>query len=186
MGRYGSGKKVLDLFSYTGGFGIHLLLGGTVKSVFVEENPYVIETLEKNLQLNKLSEKVAVYEEKVEKFLDENSKKFDIVVIDPPASVQNKLKLRDSVRKYRNILSNAIEHIGRGLIFISSCSYFVKPVTLKKEVIEWGTLNKKRNIVYLGMVRGIAPDHFFRPVDKELNYLKAYLIKRYYRYIENN
>lgn len=177
LGKYGEGKKILDLFSYTGGFGVHLLIRGASKGIFVEERPYSAELLKENIRLNKLEDKADVYEGRVEKFLSENNEKFDIIIVDPPALVQSRDKIESGVKKYRDILSDIFNHITKGLIFISSCSYFIKPGMLRKEIIEWTAQNKNINIVYLGEVKGPSPDHFSRPIDKELRYLKAYLIK---------
>ena len=177
IGRYGGEGKILDLFSYTGGFGIHLLIRKALKGVFVEESPYSIKILEENIRLNNIESRANIYRGRVEKFLSENSEKFDIIIVDPPAFAQNKMKIGEGLRKYREILDSVFDHINKGLVFISSCSYFIDKEKLKKNVIEWTASNKRKNIVYLGEVRGASPDHFTRPIDKELRYLKAFLIK---------
>ncbi len=173
---YSKDRKVLDLYSYTGGFGIQSLLHGAKKAVFVEERPRAIELLYENLKINGLTDKAEIFEGRIEKYLEEGRDRFDIVISDPPALVQDKSNINKGVAKYRNILIEILNHVRNGILFISSCSYFVTPDILKREVIEEAIAKVGRRHFYLGSVRGASPDHMYRDIDKELRYLKAYHI----------
>jgi len=175
-GLYTSNKKVLDLYSYTGGFGIQALVNNAKKTVFVEETPRSIELLYENLKINDVLEKSEVYEGRVEKFLDESGGKFDVIISDPPALVQNRASLDKGVNKYRKVLKDIVKHISQGILFVSSCSYFITPEILKREIIDKILEENRRRYLYLGMVRGAAPDHMHRSIDKELRYLKGYFL----------
>ncbi len=176
MGLYSGNRRVLDLYSYTGGFGIQALVNNAKKTVFVEETPRSIELLYENLKINNVLGKAEVYEGRVEKFLEESGEEFDVIVSDPPALVQNRANMEKGVNKYKNVLENIAKHIRQGILFISSCSYFITPEILKKEVIDKVLEENRRRYMYLGMVRGAAPDHMHRSIDKELRYLKGYFV----------
>ena len=175
-GLYSGNRRILDLYSYTGGFGVQALVNNAKKTVFVEETPRSIELLYENLKINNVLERAEVYEGRVEKFLEESKEKFDVIISDPPALVQNRDNLERGVNKYRGILGDIVKHVSRGILFVSSCSYFITQEILKKEVIDKVLDESRRRYSYLGMVRGAAPDHMHRSIDKELRYLKGYFI----------
>ena len=173
IGLYSSDKEVLDLFSYSGGFGIHSLLSGAKKVVFVEEDKYAVELLYENLKLNNIPEEnVRIYNGRVEKFFEENKEKYDVIISDPPAFIQSRSNIRKGTEKYIEILKNVLSISKKGtILFFSSCSYFLKRNKFL-DMIE--NTFRKLNLtpLYMGGIRGASPDHPHR-LDNELDYLKA-------------
>jgi len=173
---YSRDAVILDLFSYTGGFGIHSLLEGGKKAIFVEEDERAVELLQENIKLNNLEDKAEVYHMRVEKFFQENNLKYDLVISDPPAFIQSKDKILSGLSKYREILRNILRVLSiDSIIFYSSCSYFLKPKDFTMIIDDELGRHKCRH-VYLGRLRGASPDHVNSGED-ELNYLKAAFLR---------
>jgi len=169
---YSSRREVLDLFSYTGGFGIHSLTYKARKAVFIEEDKYAVELLKENLVLNKIFEKAEVHNISVEKFFDESDKKYDIIISDPPALIQSRKKFKEGVDKYKWLLKNILYRTNtNSIVFYSSCSYFLKPNKFLSILEEYYKRGFKFRL--LGRLRGASIDHVYRYYDDEINYLKA-------------
>ncbi len=169
-------KKVIDLYSYTGGFGIQYLLNGAREAVFVEEDDEAIETLYRNLNINNVINNASVVHGKVEQFIEEENEA-DIVIIDPPALAPMKKSLKPAIKKYRAILTEILTNFRHRTLFISSCSYHIDRNTLLRDIIDYTMKRCDKKYWILGGVRGSSPDHMVRKPDKELDYLKAYLIR---------
>jgi len=166
--------RILDLYSYTGGFGIHMLKAGAGKAVFIEEDRDAVEILERNLKLNGVYGRAEVLNDRVEKTIQELEDRYDFIVIDPPALAPKRDHVKGGIGKYRWILGEASRLAKGSLIFVSSCSYFITRDILRRDIIEHVYRDRRR--YYLGGVRGASPDHMVDPSSIELDYLKAYLI----------
>ncbi|BAA79052.2 conserved hypothetical protein [Aeropyrum pernix K1] len=176
----GPGDSVLDVFSYTGGFGIHALLSGASKAVFIEEDAHAVKLLRKNLRLNGIQEnKALILNTSIWKAIQagEPRESFDIVTVDPPAFIQKpgqEAKKR-GFRAYKSSYLFALERAaGNSIVYLSSCSYFLSReefITLVTEVAS--ALEKEYRI--LGDVRGASPDHVYRG-EEYLSYLKGAFI----------
>jgi len=166
---YSRGRVGLDLYSYTGGFGIHMLKGGASRVYFIEEDKRAIEILIDNLRLNKIYEKADIYNTSVEKFFDEDNRKYDIIISDPPALIQDRRQFKEGIDKYRWLLKNILYRTNvNGIVFYSSCSYFLKPSKFLSILEEYHHMFR-----LLGRLRGASIDHPYRYHDDEINYLKA-------------
>ena len=173
------GEKVLDLFSYTGGFGIHAANSGAKHVVFVEEDPNAIAILRRNVKLNKLSS-YEIYEGNVWSFLNkaiDKGEKYDIVIVDPPAFIQSREGFRRGYEAYRRLFQQAASLVAEeGILFLSSCSFFLQRERFLKLIHETMLKRYDYAIVDVGRVSG---DHVLRHIDKHLDYLKtAYVYVR--------
>ena len=173
------GEKVLDLFSYTGGFGIHAANSGAKHVVFVEEDPNAIAILKRNIKLNKLGS-YEIYEGNVWSFLNKaisKGEKYDVVIVDPPAFIQSKDGFRRGYEAYKKLFQQATSLVGEGgILFLSSCSFFLKREDFLKIIHETMLDRYDYVIVDVGRTSG---DHVLRYVDKHLDYLKtAYVYVR--------
>ena len=123
-----SGGKGLDLFCYSGAWGLHLARrGGHV--TFVDSSDTAIRQTKRNVELNALSDRCAFIKADVFNFLKRESDSgnlYDFVVLDPPAFVKSKSKLKEGLRGYREINAMAMSIIkDGGLLATSSCSHHV-------------------------------------------------------------
>ncbi len=169
----GPGDKVLDLFSYTGGFSIHAALSGA-RVTAVDESEYAIEALKVNSSLNSVI--VRSFQSRVKEFLEGDRSTYDIIIVDPPALAQSKEAVNRAIRTYTAVNAAAMEKvIYGGLMFTSSCSQFISKGTFLK-ILERASSLANRDIKVLGE-RGASPDH---PVDLNhpwTSYLKGFLLQ---------
>jgi len=168
------GDVVIDIFAYTGGFGLHAAHEGAKKVVFVEEDPEAVRLIRENARLNGV-ENFEVVAGSVWEVLNNIKEKFDIVVVDPPAFIQSGDEV--SIKKGRNAYMRAYSLAlrladGGSIAFLSSCSYFLFRDEFIDIVSSVATRLGFRCYRLLGGLRGASPDHVLRG-EEYLEYLKA-------------
>ncbi len=169
------GDRVLDLYSYSGGFGIHAALMGA-EVTFVEESPIAMELCRENAKLNAVEGHCRFIQAKVRDFLARDESRYDVIVIDPPALAQTQEQLGDAVKTYFAVNRSALSHLkSPGLLFTSSCSFFVSQPQFRKVVLDaFKRIGLKP--YFMGRVRGPSPCHPIDPRSPATAYLKAYYI----------
>lgn len=174
------GAKVLDLFSYTGGFGIHAALGGAEHVIMVDESEYACEEARGNAVMNGVLEKVSIVQSSVRDWTEaakKREKRFDIVIADPPALIPSRDMINTGTKTYFAVNTAAIELVERdGLLFTFSCSHFMSVTRFRKLIME-AAQKAGRRIQFLGGVRGQARDHPIDPIHPWTAYLKGYLVR---------
>ncbi len=170
----GKGDRVLDIFSYTGGFGIHAVLKGAREVTFIEEDPNAIEILKQNIEINGV-EKYKILRGSVWEVLPSVKDKFDVIVVDPPAFIQSsdESSIRRGKGAYRRAYSLALDLAEEDSIgFLSSCSYFLKRDEFLSLITSVMISRGFKCYRVLGGLRGASPDHVLRG-EEYLEYLKA-------------
>lgn len=127
--KYVEGKSVLNCFSYTGGFSVYALAAGAKRVVSVDASKSALELAEKNVQLNKLDEKKCefVLADVKEYLVDQQAGEFDVIILDPPAFVKDRHKVREGLQGYRKINEMALRILPPGGILVTcSCSSHVR------------------------------------------------------------
>ena len=164
---------VLDLFSYTGGFGLHALATGAKKAVFVEQDKKAIEILMKNIELNKIPKnQIEVVNDNVWKALRylKRREKYEIVIVDPPAFIPYKEAKQKGKEAYVHLYRHSLNLLKRpGIIFYSSCSAFLTEEEFK-EIVQF--VLSQTNYHMLTLQR-TPEDHPSRPSAPYLDYLKS-------------
>jgi len=130
--KYTEDKTVLNCFSYTGGFSVYALGGGAKKAVSVDVSEPALQLAEENMKLNKFSAKKTEFiAADVMDYLtgllskDENlqQENFDVIVVDPPAFIKDRHKIREGLQGYRKVNEMAMRLLPPGGILVScSCS----------------------------------------------------------------
>ena len=171
------GSTVLDLFSYTGGFGIHALLAGARQAVFVEVDEKAVKLLRENLRLNRVEERAHVVNENAWTYLRKPGTPFNAVFVDPPAFIQAEKDYEKGFNAYRRLYRRAVQLLKPpALVFLSSCSTFLRVSDFRQLVSE---ALEGRDYRLVGDVRGAPPDHPGRLLDPHLTYLKAVYVEVY-------
>jgi 23S rRNA (cytosine1962-C5)-methyltransferase len=174
------GAKVLDLFSYTGGFGIQAALGGAEHVIMVDESEYACEEAKSNAVMNGVLEKVSIVQSSVRDWTEtakKREKRFDIVIVDPPALIPSRDMINTGMKTYFAVNAAAIQLVERdGLLFTFSCSHFMSITRFRKLIME-AAQKAGRRIQFLGGVRGQARDHPIDPIHPWTAYLKGYLVR---------
>ncbi len=122
------GRKVLNMFCYTGGFSVYALAGGAREVVSVDSSAKAISLTDANVELNFPDGAPAKsYAEDAFKFLDNMEKgAYDLILLDPPAFAKHRSALHNALQGYRRLNARAFEKIAPGgILFTFSCSQAV-------------------------------------------------------------
>lgn len=127
LGRYASGKKVLNTFCYTGGFSIYALRAGARLVESVDVSKAAMELTDRNVSLGGFEPGLhQSHSQDVMAFLKTAPADYDIVVVDPPAFAKNIKKRHNAVQGYKRLNALALQKVKPGgLLFTFSCSQVV-------------------------------------------------------------
>lgn len=168
------GKTVLDAFCNSGGFGLHAAKAGAASVSFIDSSSVEIESAKENLKINGFNTPAEFIKEDVFDFFEKNierSKKFDIVMIDPPAFAKSRKNLQSAKKGYERLNKLAIQNIkSNGFLVTSSCSHHIKDDEFIKIVnIAAVKSHSKLQLIYFN---NASLDHPRLPAMEETNYLK--------------
>ena len=126
--RYSSGRNVLNLFCYTGGFSIYALAGGALHCDSVDSSRKAVDMLEENVVLNGFDGSVhtSCCADAIDFLHGVPEDKYDLIVVDPPAFAKRRSALSNALRAYQRLNAAAISKVAPGgLVFSFSCSQAV-------------------------------------------------------------
>lgn len=174
--------KVLNLFSYTGGFSIAAACGGAVSVTSVDISTPAIKQCSENFKLNKFShledhEEMAVDAFEFIKTATIQKRKWDLVIVDPPSFAPNKDALENAKNSYLKLFTDAIKltHGKNGLMAFSSCSSHLTADDFLSIVQNAISANSREGrVLYSG---GQPFDHPYGLYMQELKYLKFILLE---------
>ena len=174
--RYCRGKTVLDCFSNTGGFSMNAAtVAKEVTSVDISER--AVGELKANAALNGFTNVTAVCAdvfEELRKYRKEG-RRFDVVILDPPAFCKSAAEVKDAYRGYKdiNVLGMKLVLDG-GYLVTSSCSHYMTMPLFEKMLAE--AASESGRAVRILEVKVQAPDHPVSLTDGETGYLKFYVL----------
>lgn len=123
---FASGARVLDLFSYTCGFGLHARLWGAESVTCVDTSESALEIGYQNMELNGLNGIEFVRQDCFD-FLKRTTNSYDIIILDPPSFIKSRKKLREGERGYIDLNKRALRKISdNGYVLTFSCSHHMK------------------------------------------------------------
>ena len=173
-------KKVLDCFSYTGGFTLNSLQQGAASVTSVDSSQLAIDTLKENILLNKFDTgKLTAITSDVNKQLRkfrEDGETFDIVVLDPPKYAPSRSALDKASRAYKDLNRLGMLLLNKGgLLATFSCSGAMDMETFK-QVLAWAALDAGKQVQFI--YQFCQPeDHPVRSSFPEGEYLKGLLCR---------
>ncbi len=177
--RYVQGARVLDCFTYSGGFAIHAAAFGAREVVGVDVSEWALKCAQENARLNGVEDRVRFIAADVFDALREfvkSGERFDVVVLDPPAFVKEKEALERALRGYRDINLFAMKLLPPGGILVtSSCSHHLDE-DLFLSVLDDAARNTRRRLQILER-RGQAQDHPVLVGYPESRYLKCFILR---------
>ncbi|QLF93831.1 class I SAM-dependent rRNA methyltransferase [Pseudomonas sp. ABC1] len=172
---YVQGKRVLDLFSYIGGWGVQAAVFGASEVMCVDASALALDGVERNAALNGVAEKVTCVEGDVFAALRElkaNQERFDVVIADPPAFIKRKKDLKNGEAAYRRLNEHAMRMLGKdGILVSASCSMHLPEDDLQNILLS-SARHLDRNIQLLER-GGQGPDHPVHPAIAETRYIKS-------------
>ena len=124
---YAKGRKVLNMFCYTGGFSFYAMRGGAKMVHSVDSSSKAISLTRENVELNFPGDtRHEAFAEDAFKYLNEMDNSYDLIILDPPAFAKHKSALKNALIGYRKINAKAFEKIQKGgILFTFSCSQAV-------------------------------------------------------------
>ncbi|MBL9044172.1 MAG: class I SAM-dependent rRNA methyltransferase [Myxococcales bacterium] len=175
LGRYCAGAKVLDVYSYAGGFALQALRQGAVEATCVDISPRALKLCQENAQLNSLGPLQTV-ESDAFRFLEGATPlSYDVVVIDPPKFARAQKDLPAALKGYQRLNALAMGAVRRGgLLATSSCSQLVDEQAFLRMLSSAATdAGRRVTVLYRGS-QGL--DHPVPPSFEEGRYLKFVLL----------
>ena len=177
--KFTAGKKVLDGFCNSGGFGLHAAKAGASSVTFVDSSSSEIENAKRNFNLNELTSESEFVVSDVFDFLETciNEKRyFDVVMIDPPAFAKNRKSIPIAKKGYERLNKLAFRIItDNGFLVTSSCSHHITESDfiqiINQAAVKTG---KKIQQIYL---HGASIDHPKLPAMPETGYLKFLVLR---------
>jgi len=173
------GKRVLDLYSYTGAWGIRALLNGAREAVMVDSSAKAVGWGTEDAALNGVSKSAVFVQGDAGEFLAEmagRGERFDLVVVDPPSLIRSRATAAQGIGAYRAIIRGAMRVTAEGGILAScSCSHLLtrdKHLDLAGEA----AVREGRRIRLLA-AGGHPADHPILPGHPETEYLKCWILR---------
>lgn len=124
---YSKGKRMLNMFCYTGGFSVYAMRGEAELVHSVDSSAKAIELTKKNVELNFPGDmRHEAFCEDAFKYLDANDAKYDLIVLDPPAFAKHRGALHNALKGYTRLNVKGLQRIKKGgILFTFSCSQVV-------------------------------------------------------------
>lgn len=169
------GARVLDVFSYVGGWGVQAATAGAVEVLCVDSSASALEFVAENATLNAVEKRVMTRKGdafEVMKSLLDAGERFDIVVLDPPAFIKRRKDLEAGHAAYRRANEMALRLLGdEGLLVSGSCSMHLARTDLI-DILRAASRHLGLDLQLLAQ-GGQGADHPVLPAIPETEYLKA-------------
>ncbi len=125
--RFAKGKRVLNMFCYTGGFSFYAMRGGAELVHSVDSSAKAIELTNRNVQLNFPGDhRHQAFCEDAFKYLEQAGDQYDLIILDPPAFAKHRGALHNALKGYTRLNMKAFQKIqSGGILFTFSCSQVV-------------------------------------------------------------
>jgi 23S rRNA (cytosine1962-C5)-methyltransferase len=174
------GRRVLDLYCYTGLFSLHCAAAGASEVVAIDRSGPALERARRNLTRNAPGKSVTFVEEETESALTRlvgEGSRFDMIVLDPPSLVKSRKVLREGASKYVSLNAGAMRLVPPGgILATSTCSHHVDaPAFLDILRIAAKRAGAAFRVVEM---RGQSRDHPVLLAAGETSYLTLALLER--------
>ncbi len=176
LGEFSKNKKVLNTFSYSGGFSLYALEGGATLVHSVDSSKDAIEMCERNVKLNyPATTNHESFVADVFDYLKNTEVDYDVMVLDPPAFAKNSRAVANAARGYKNLNLIAFKKIKPGgMIFTFSCSQHIDRDLFRKIVFS-AAADAKRNVRVIRQLTQ-PDDHPINIFHPEGEYLKGLML----------
>lgn len=174
---FAKGRKVLNMFCYTGGFSFYAMRGGAELVHSVDSSAKAIALTDANVELNFPGDtRHKSYAEDAFKFLDSMEKdSYDLIVLDPPAFAKHRSALKNALRGYQRLNAKVFEKISSGgILFTFSCSQAVNKDQFRLAVFS-AAAQSRRKVRILHQLTQPA-DHPINIYHPEGEYLKGLIL----------
>jgi 23S rRNA (cytosine1962-C5)-methyltransferase len=179
---YVSGKEVLNVFAYTGAFGVYAAAAGAKQTTSIDSSVAVLEIAERNMEMNnetmnnEQNEYIAGDAFEVLRYFREEGRRFDMVILDPPKFAHSQSGIERACRGYKDLNWLALGLIRPGgMLATFSCSGLVSAELFQK-VVFGAAVDAQRDVQILQQLAQGA-DHPILLTFPESAYLKGFLCR---------
>ena len=174
--KFAKGKRVLNMFCYTGGFSFYAMRGGAELVHSVDSSAKAIELTRRNVELNFPGDpRHEAFCEDAFKYLDTHGKGYNLIILDPPAFAKHRGALHNALKGYTRLNEKAFEKIEKGgILFTFSCSQVVTKDHFRNAVFT-AAAQAKRKVRILHQLHQPA-DHPINIYHPEGEYLKGLVL----------
>ena len=156
--RVAAGRRVLDVFAYSGGFAVAAARGGAASVRLVDSSADALRLAERHLAENAPGVPASLHEADGFRFLREERGSYDLVLLDPPPLARRKADVPRAARAHKDALLQALRRAAPdALVFCFSCSHHVD-ATLLRQIAFGASLDAGRPLQVLGEL-GAPSDH---------------------------
>ena len=177
VGRLAAGRKVLNLFCYTGGFSIYALAGGAVHVDSVDSSQRAMDMVDRNVALNGFTpeQHTSYCADAIDFVKNVPDGAYDLIIVDPPAFAKHRGALKNALRAYQRLNAAAIAKVAPGgFVFTFSCSQVVDKEAFALAVFS-AAAETGRSVRILDRLNQPA-DHSVNIYHPEGEYLKGLLL----------
>lgn len=179
MAAYVRGRRVLDVFSYVGGWGVQAAAAGAQQVTCVDASAPALEFAARSAELNGVGDRVLT--RRADAFdalmrLGADGERFGVVVLDPPAFIKRKKDAKAGEEAYRRANQLAMELLEPdGILVSASCSYHMPREGLQDAMLRASRrLGRELQVLEEGHQ---GPDHPVHPAIPETAYLKSFIAR---------
>lgn len=173
------GRSVLDVFSYIGAWGLRAAAFGASDVVCVDASATAVRQIVANAERNGMGERVSAQCADAFDYLKAaraERRRFDVVILDPPAFVKRKKDFKEGALAYRRLTEAALQVLARdGVLVLCSCSHHMPRAALL-EAIQAAARHIDRFVQVLEPLAQ-GPDHPIHPAIPETEYLKGFICR---------
>jgi len=170
------GRRVLDLFSYSGGFSVAAALGGASSVTLVESSAPALALAKENLAVNAPGLPARFVNQDVHEFLREDQEPYGLIIVDPPPLARNRRDVPRASRAYKDALLYAFARSAPGAYLLAfACSHNID-ADLFRKIVFGAALDAARTVQVL-RVLGPPVDHPVSIDHPEGNYLTGLLMQ---------
>lgn len=176
IGNLSAGKRLLNCFSYSGGFSVYAAKQGA-QTTSLDISKEAIALAKENFTLNKLpADDHQFISANAFDWLREIPEQYDVIVLDPPAFVKAKQQVNKGARGYKDINRLAISQVASGgLVLTCSCSSYISWDLFRK--IIFSAAQEAERTVQIIARPGQPFDHPINIYHPEGEYLKTFLLR---------
>jgi 23S rRNA (cytosine1962-C5)-methyltransferase len=178
VARLAAGRRMLDAFCYTGGFGLHAAQAGAREVIGVDVSEPALALARENAKLNSL-EAISFIRAGIFEHLEELAvlgERFGMVVLDPPKFARARHAVEEALKGYRRLQALALRLLEPDGILVMCCCSGLITVEMLEDVLAELAAAAGRNVQILER-RGQAPDHPVAVSCLESNYLKCLICR---------
>ncbi|MES9936264.1 MAG: class I SAM-dependent rRNA methyltransferase [Sedimenticola sp.] len=179
MAPYVEGRRVLEVCSYVGAWGVQAAARGAAEVLSVDVSRTALDAVEANAALNGVSGRVQTVRGdafEIMRGLRAERERFDVLMVDPPAFIKRRKDIKEGTQAYRRINQLALQLLSKdGILITSSCSHHMSRDSLL-QVVQQAARHTDRTVQLLEQ-GAQAPDHPVHPAIPETAYLNTFYLR---------